>query len=128
MEPRNRSIVRGLMIVGAIVVVCDLTAWGFHVVWRAGAVARLDPVVTEIDELTRQIAMDDAWIESSSRLMQEYGQPDRYAARMQSRGRRAAAHRAMVDAYNQRVEAAYQRFYWIPLPAPEPPFRPHLSK
>ena len=74
-----------------------------------------------------QIAEDDAWIASNSDLMQEYGQPDRYAARLQARGRRAAAHKALVDTYNEQLSSIYRRFYLAPLPAPDPPVRAHLD-
>lgn len=121
----TRSIVRVLVLGLLALAALDGAVWAGHVVWRDAKAAELTSLVHEIDALAEQIRVDDAWLESNSRLMQEYGQPARFAARIQERGRRTAAHRAFVDAYNRRMEALYRRFYWAPGDAPEPPLRTH---
>ncbi len=119
---------RRALLVGLVTLVAaDLALWGAHVVWRSSALVELRPVAEQAAKLAEQLAEDDRWLEVNAGLMQEYGQPARFAARAQARARRTAAHRALVDAYNEQVTRLYRRFYLAPVPAPRPPTLPHLD-
>ena len=121
--PGARRALRMVGVVLTALLVLDLAAWAGHVRWRNRAMMELATITEQADLLATQLADDDAWIERNSRLTQQYAQQNRFAARVEARGRRRTAHDALVDAYNARVLRLYRRFYLAPVPAPDPPLR-----
>jgi hypothetical protein len=123
----NRRFLRIGILVGALTLGADAAAWGVHVMWRDAAIERISPAAVQIDALSAQIGEDDSWIASNENIERVAGQPDRYAARVLARARRAAAHRSLVDTYNEQLTTMYSRFYFAPPPAPLPPYRDHIE-
>jgi len=119
---RTRVLVIAISVLATLLVV-DLAAWGVHVQWRNASMEKLGPVADQIETLETQLAEDDDWIERNSTLTQQYSQHNQFAARIEARGRRRAAHNALVDGYNEQIRWIYRRFYLAPVPAPEPPLR-----
>ena len=116
----THRLTRVLLTLALLLLAMDVTVWFGHVLWRDSNLGGLDPLVGHIERLAEQVAADDDWIEKNHRLLEGYGQHDEYAARLVERGRRATAHNALVRAYNSRVVELHRRFYFAPLPPPQP--------
>ena len=118
---QKRRVIRFAAAVLTTLLVLDLAAWAAHVRRRKAGMAKLAPIAEQVEIFAQQLAEDDEWIARNSRLAQQYSQHDEFARRIEARGRRHAAHNALVDAYNAQVLRLFRRYYVAPLPAPDPP-------
>ncbi len=127
MNPATRvSVLRAAAVAGGLLVLVQLALLAAQVHRERAEVRRLAPVAVALDSLASLVHDTDRWLEVNQRLVQQYGQPGRYAARLRDRATWATAHRALTEAYNRHLRQVATRPRWLLFPAPAPRLREHL--